>query len=89
MKLTAKGFFNLMKKHDQPIDVDLANMVSEHEFEPDDFEGAVVLTMDEAKKIKGALESVRISLSLEESGLRLQMAMLLKKRIKQGEKRNE
>ena len=56
MKLTPKGFFNLMKKHDQPIDVDLANMVSEHEFEPDDFTGAVVLTVKEAKQIFKIIE---------------------------------
>ena len=51
MKLTQKGFFNLMKKHDQPIDVGLANMVSEHEFKSDDCTGAIVLKVDEAKAI--------------------------------------
>lgn len=47
-KLTALGFaFNC----DQAFD-----LLDDYEFEPDDFEGAVIMTIDEAEEIKSMID---------------------------------
>lgn len=56
MKLSVKGTWKILKQLDKPIDMKDVIRVEALEFEPDDFENMVCLSVAEAHQIRWAMD---------------------------------
>ena len=97
MKLSEKGLYRLHNEAvriiengticHQPIGHDQMEALHDFEFRPDDFQGAVVLTVEEAKTIEHCFSIFQKHFKIFEPEMKVWQE--LRKRIEQAEKENE